>query len=300
MRSIACLAAVLTMMFAAGWGNSSAVGAETEPLAIAEAFATQYETAFNAGDAKALAAMFAEDVEFTDGDGELTQGRADVEDLISRNLVRNAGARLDIQIESARALGEGVIAERGVTAVTSKQGELSSTAYTLIYTKQGSDWKISQLVESPIPVPAPSEMLSQLGWMVGTWEEKDGDADIRTAVSWAEGGNFLTRNFKVMINDEVTLQGFQIIGWDAAEETIRSWMFDSEGAHMEGTWTRSGDSWLIRQVGVLPDGSKLSTESTLKRVDSDTCTWDSTNRTLDGDPQPNLPSITMKRVSATK
>ena len=53
--------------------------------------------------------------------------------------------------------------------------------------------------------------------MVGTWHEKDGDADIETKVSWAKGGNFLTRNFKVTIQGNESLQGWQIIGWDAAE-----------------------------------------------------------------------------------
>ncbi len=115
-------------------------------------------------------------------------------------------------------------------------------------------------------------------------------------MQWARGGSFLTRTFKVTKAGDVTLEGWQVIGWDPVQEQIRSWLFDSEGAYSEGTWSRSGSNWLIRQSGYLPDGAQLSSEAMLQRIGDDKCTYEITNRTLDGDPQPNLPRIEITRV----
>jgi hypothetical protein len=54
------------------------------------------------------------------------------------------------------------------------------------------------------------------------------------------------------------MEGWQIIGWDPLEERIRSWTFDGEGGFGEGTWTREGDRWLLRETGVAPDGTRTS------------------------------------------
>lgn len=259
--------------------------------------ARDYEAAYNKGDATALGSLFAEDVEYTDADGVLTSGREGVVALLRKGFITNPGAKMKIQIDSVRSLTPDVAVERGTTLVTSRDGSQSPSAYTAVHVLKDGSWHIKQLVESPVPSPSPGEMLSDLGWMVGTWEEKDGDADIETKVNWARGNNFLTRNFKVTVNGEVNLEGWQIIGWDAANNTIRSWTFDSEGGFQEGTWTRAGESWTIQQWGVLPDGGTISSFNTLQRVGDDRCIWESTNRTLDGDPQPNLPRVEMVRVN---
>lgn len=268
----------------------------TEAEAAITKIARDYEAAFNKGDASALGSMFAEDVEYTDENGVLTSGRDAVAALLRKAVVLNPGAKMTIQIQSVRSLSPDVAVERGTTLMTSRDGEETPSAYTAVHVRKDGTWHIKQLVESPVPASAPGEKLSELGWMVGTWEEKDGDAKIETKVNWARGNNFLTRNFKVTIHDNVSLEGWQIIGWDAANNQIRSWLFDSEGAFQEGTWARAGNIWTIKQSGVLPDGGTLSSESTLQRVNDDQCTWEMTNRTLDGDPQPNLPRFAMVRV----
>ena len=49
-----------------------------EAAAITKQIA-DYEKAYNTGDAKALAQYFTDDAEYTDENGQLTQGRADIE-----------------------------------------------------------------------------------------------------------------------------------------------------------------------------------------------------------------------------
>lgn len=287
-----------SILFAA-WpcaGQEGGSGDTPGVRAAIEQAAKQYEAAFAKGDAKAVAAMFAEDVEYTDEDGVTVVGREAVEGVLRQSFARNKGAKLAIGIDSVRGLGPDVAVERGTTLMTGADGVQISSAYTAVRVRKNDKWLIGQIVESPPPAPAPGEMLSELAWLVGTWKEKDGDTEVETKVDWSKGGNFLTRTFKVTLAGDVTMEGWQIIAWDAAREQIRSWLFDSGGAFSEGIWTSDGTGWLIRQAGTLPDGGRTSADSTLRRAGDDKFIWESTNRTLDGEPQPNLPKIEATRI----
>jgi hypothetical protein len=56
----------------------------------------------------------------------------------------------------------------------------------------------------------------------------------------------------------------------------------------ESTWVNNGEDWLIRASNVLPDGSRSTAENVLTKVDDNKFTWESQNRTLNGEPQPSL------------
>jgi uncharacterized protein (TIGR02246 family) len=255
-----------------------------------------YVKAYNAGDAKALAQHFADDAEYTDENGELTQGRSDIEQLLTETFAENKGATLEMQADAVRPLGTDVFQERGETRVTSPDGQKRSASYTAIYTKKDSRWLISRLIESPIADPTPGDQLSQLAWMVGTWKDKGGAYSVETKADWARGNNFLTRNFKVSEGDDVLLEGWQIIGWDPIQKRIRSWIFDSDGGYGQGSWTRDGNRWLVKETRVSPDGTESSAEQTLTYVDPDHCSYESANRTVNGDPQPNIAKVDIERV----
>ncbi len=57
--------------------------------------AAEYEKAYNAGDAKGLARFFTDDVEYIDENGQLTEGRSDIEQLLTETFAENRGATLD-------------------------------------------------------------------------------------------------------------------------------------------------------------------------------------------------------------
>ena len=133
---------------------------------------------------------------------------------------------------------------------------------------------------------------------MGRWEEadKENDLTISSQYSWARGGNYLTRNVSVKKAGQVTLEGFQIIGWDPLEDRLRTWTFDDEGGYSQGHFTRNGDRWVLRETGVTPDGSRTSADNTFTKLGPDRFTWESNNRTLDGDPQPSVSRIEVRRV----
>ena len=298
-------AILLSMSFASalvcpGIGEETAKKSADMPPEMAAVIANDraYEEAYAKGDAAALADFFTEDAEYTSDDGRNFSGRAALEACLRDAFATNKGAKLAISVESVKLLTPDVAAEKGTTIVTSKNGGTAEAMYTAIHVKKDGKWKISQLVETPVPEAAPADHLSELTWLIGSWEEADKESGVtvHSNYQWARGGNFITRNVTVKRGDNPVLEGWQLIGWDPVAEGIRSWTFDDRGGYSEGTWTREGQRWLARENGYAADGSRTSADQTLTKVDDDRFFWESGNRTLDGDPQPGIGRIEIKRV----
>jgi len=257
-----------------------------------------YEAAYAKADVKALADFFAEDAQYTSDDGQTFDGRAAIEASIKAAFQMRKGAKLAINLDSVRVLSPEVVMEKGSTTVTEKNGDTSGAQYAAVYVKKEGKWKISQLIETPLADVSPHDQLSPLAWLVGDWEEADksDDLTVRSQYVWARGGNFITRNVTVKRGGETTLEGWQIIGWDPIDNCIHSWTFDDEGGFSEGRWTQDGQRWLLREKGVTPDGSRTAADDTFTKVNNDRFTWESNNRTLDGDPQPGIARIEINRV----
>ena len=109
------------------------------------------------------------------------------------------------------------------------------------------------------------EQLKPLEWMIGRWVDKDDKVNITTECQWTENRSFITRSFTVAVQGEITMSGMQIIGWDPAARTIRSWTFDSDGSFAgSATWTCKKDRWFIREQGVswpMAERAQWSTSS---------------------------------------
>ena len=105
----------------------------------------------------------------------------------------------------------------------------------------------------------------------------------------------MTRSFAVAIGDQVNKSGMQIIGWDPTAKKIHSWVFDSDGGFSEGDWTHKGKKWIIKQHGTLSDGGKTTATNILTEIDNDSYTWESINREIDGEMQPNVEEVLIVR-----
>lgn len=137
--------------------------------------------------------------------------------------------------------------------------------------------------------------LEELDWMVGQWVDQGEAATIATNCSWTKNRKFLTRSFKVTVEDQVTLEGTQVIGWDPIEGQIRSWTFDSEGGFGEGRWIQDGNRWLVKTSFVLASGERASALNVITYVDRDTLRWQSIDREIAGELQPSIPEVTVVR-----
>ena len=265
-----------------------------------------YVEAYNKHDAKALAEMWSPEAVYVDPEtGEEAVGREEIEKEFADTFEGLKDAKLEIDVESIKFLSPNVAIESGTARILRPNEEPDESTYSALFVKRDGNWLLDRVTEDqppaePAPPPSNYEHLKDLEWMVGSWidNDEDGDVTIQTDCNWAKNKNFMTRSFAVVIGDQVNMAGMQIVGWDPVAKQIRSWVFDSDGGFAEGKWTRKGDRWLIQQTGTLSDGSKSSAVNIMKQIDNDSFTWQSVQRSVNGDILPDVDEVTVVRKPA--
>jgi len=259
-----------------------------------------YVEAYNNHDAKALAAMWSPEAVYVDPEtGEEAIGRDEIEKAFADTFEGLQDAKLQIDVEAIKFLSPNVAVESGTARILWPNEEPDESTYSALFVKRDGKWLLDRVTEEEPPSPPPSnyDHLKDLEWMVGSWidNEVDADATIQTDCDWTKNQTFMTRSFAIVVGDQVDMAGMQIIGWDPGEKQIRSWVFDSDGGFTEGKWTRKGDRWLIQQIGTLSDGSKSSAVHIMKQIDNDSFTWQSVQRSVNGDLLPDVAEVTVVR-----
>jgi uncharacterized protein (TIGR02246 family) len=293
---LAAAVILATLMSAA-----SARAAERKPASSADenairAAVESYVDAYNRGDAKAVAAQWSETGEWISPSGQRFQGRRAIEKELKNLFAENKGVRIEVSNVTIRILSADAATEEGTVRVIRPGEPPSESTYLAVDTKKNGQWKLDSVHETNVPdLPAASPALQDLAWLVGQWTDQSPDAEIDTSVSWTKNKAFLNYSFKASVPGMDDLEGTQVIGWDPAAGKIRSWMFDSDGGFGEGTWSKKGDSWIVKFHQVLPDGRKASAENIYTLVDDDTFLWKSIARKVDGEYLPNVEDVKMVR-----
>ncbi|MGO9113397.1 MAG: YybH family protein [Thermoguttaceae bacterium] len=271
-------------------------GATADESAI-RATIDSYVAAYNRGDAKAVAAHWSDSGEWTSPSGQRFQGRQAIEKEMHSLFNENKGVRIEVINPSIRMVSPQVAIEEGTVRVIRPSEPPSESTYLAVDVKEGGRWKLNTVRETDVPeTPAASSQLQELAWLVGDWVDDSPEVDDAATVTWAKNKTYLTYAFKISepgSND--ALEGTQVIGWDPAADTIRSWMFDSDGGFGEGTWTKKENSWVVKFSQVLPDGRKASATNVYTLVDGNTFTWKSIGRKVDGQFMPNIDEVKMVR-----
>jgi uncharacterized protein (TIGR02246 family) len=241
---------------------------EAALLKNAEAFVE----AFHKGDAKAVAAFWTTDGDYTDQTGKLYKGREAIEKLFKGFFAENKGLKLRIDIASVKFV---------TPEVAIKEGK----------------WMLSSVRDAPYAAPSNHEQLAGLEWLIGDWAaDLDKGEVARFSFSWTENENFIVSSFTTTFKNIAIGGGTQWIGWDPAAKKVRSWTFESNGGFGEGSWTQDGDKWVSKSTGVLRDGKKLTATNILTRLDADTVSWQAKDLTEDGKALPDTKVIKFKRV----
>jgi uncharacterized protein (TIGR02246 family) len=267
----------------------------------------KYEKAFNAGDAKAIGALWTSDGEFIDPMGDKIVGREAIEKLFQDFFTRTPGEKLSIKVLSLKEEEQGRVAVAEIVAEISPPlpGRIGTNKTTIVLVRSGDNWLIEGVRER-VDMPASYEHLKALEWLVGSWSteapssaepKKASQPSINSTYQWTANKSFLTRTFDTHVQ-QLDLHGTEIIGWDPRTKSIRSWMFESTGGFTESTWKPVGKQWIIEIEGVLAGGETVSSTSTLTKVDDNTLTVQSRNRMRGGKPQPDVAPITIHRVNA--
>lgn len=255
-----------------------------------------YVAAYNRGDAKAVAAHWSETGQWTNPDGKRISGRAAIEREMVKMFAESKGVRIEVLDSSVRLVAPDAAVEEGTVRVLRPGEAPSDFPYIAVHVKKDGQWALDSVRETEAADAAPaSSPLQDLAWLVGEWVDASPDADGEARVAWTKNKTFLSYSFKVSAPGMDDLEGTQVIGWDPAAGTIRSWMFDSDGGFGEGTWTKKGDTWVVQFSQVLPDGRKASQTNIYTLVDANAFTWRSVGRKLDGQFLPNVDDAKMVR-----
>lgn len=255
--------------------------------------------AYSAPDLKALAACFADDANVVDSAGEPTRGKPAIIEMYESAFQENPELNLEPKVQEIRFLTPDVARIEGQTRLSTDAGDASEyTRFSSLVLKRDGKWLIAEIREYPAPVEAVStyDRLKELEWMVGDWVDESESVKASTNVHWADKKSFLIRTYQVEVKGEKAMSGTVFIGWDPQTGQIKSWLFDSEGGHGEGLWTRTGEKeWVVKAQGVLRDGRPTSATHVHTVLNNDSVKTSAMDRIIGGQIAPDVPDVVMVR-----
>lgn len=291
----------------AGGQAPTGAGAPSQPTAVAptERPADQdavrkaldgFVAAFQKGDAKALAANWTTEGEYVSDDGTTLRGRAALEKGYAEFFTKSPDHKLEVEVEKVRFPSRDTAIVEGHFKVSkTKGGEFAASKCSFLYTREDGNWLIAIVREWP----GDGHSIRDLEWLIGTWESKKDGSVVTTTYEWTANKAFIRCRFSVT-KDAETHTGTQMYGRNPSTGAVQSWTFEDTGGIGDSTITRDGKKWVHDATGVTPDGRVLTSTNILTPVDADSFLWHSVERTLDGEPQPDVAPIKVVRVKAKR
>jgi uncharacterized protein (TIGR02246 family) len=260
-----------------------------------KAITADYVKAFNAADARAAAALWTADGEYTGADGESLVGRAEIEKSLAAYFKANPKATIAVRVESVRAMGRGLATAEGVVVLKVPGDDTPvESRYSALHVLEDGKWPVASVSEWVLD-PATDVTPKQLEWLIGEWEAKGDAGELRITYAWDADEVFITGAYTLTKAGRAVSKGTQVIGRNPAGG-LRSWMFDSSGATSDAVWTRDGKSWISEATGVLPDGTEVISTNVVIPLGPDAFTWQTTRREVDGVAVDGLPPVKVTRV----
>jgi uncharacterized protein (TIGR02246 family) len=254
--------------------------------------AADFIRAVEKGDAKRVAAAWTENGEYIGDDGTTIRGRAAIEAAYAKAFARKKRVKVEITVESIRFPSKDSAIEEGYAKSYRSEGEEPTTArYSVLHVREDGRWLMALLREWADE----GVSLRDLDWLIGTWEAKTEDTEVRTTYEWDARKNSIRCRITIKGKDQ-NVTATQVLLKDPRTGQLRSWIFDDDGGFGDGAWARDGKRWVITATGVQGDGGELTATNILTPVNKDTFTWQSKERTLDDEPLPNIPPIKVTRV----
>jgi len=104
---------------------------------------------------------------------------------------------------------------------------------------------------------------------------------------WALDMQYLVSEYDVTRSGGESKQVVQWMGWDAASQQVRSWVFDSDGGNGQAIWERDGNTWTSQSEGVLRDGKIGTSVNSIQFIDDSHFVWVSKHREINDNPVPD-------------
>jgi uncharacterized protein (TIGR02246 family) len=299
-RTIAATAVwiALTHVGLAQVGNRpDASAASAEQDSIHQRLASYLES-FNQQDAAAVATFWSPDcISTAENSGQRIEGREALRQHFAEFFQEAPGARLAGEITDIQIVRPDVAVIEGRTTLVLADAEPVETVFSATLVKEGTAWLIRNSRERDVlSATSPQDALQDLEWLIGTWEDQAEDGHVVTTIRWSPNRAFLIRSFAAHFGDEEQ-QGTQVIGWDAQNRQIRTWIFHSDGSFGQGTISRHDEAWMLKMSQTLSDGRTAAGTQILTRVDDNTITVQVIGETVAGELLPTADPVTVVRTA---
>lgn len=251
-----------------------------------------FTKAFEAADAKAVAAFWTENGEYQEESGVLLRGRPAIESAFSKHFKEIPKAKVEVIIDSIRFPAPNLAVEEGYLRQAGAGKELpGTTLYRVIHVRDGKEWKIALAKEWG----AGHDRLHNLHWLLGSWKAAVEDQEVVLTLKQDEKP-FLVGTFVKKAKGKTISSGSLRIAFDGQRGKLRSWHFDDDGGHGEALWVRDGNRWLLDSVGVTGAGDETASVNVLTRLSNREITWRSIDRVVAGTPLPDTTPTKLTRV----
>jgi uncharacterized protein (TIGR02246 family) len=268
-----------------------------DDLAAIRAASQAFVTAFNKGDAKAVAALWTETGDYVDDAGRSFVGRKAIADAYAAHFAEHPEVKIKVVIDSLKMLSAGAAIEDGRTMLEpAPAGAPGIGKYTAVHVKVDGQWLMSTVRDVPTETASTYQNHADLEWLIGTWTAEDHGAKSESVCRWIANKSFVERRYKLTTHDGVTTTGLQIIGWNPQAGHVQSWNFSSDGGHAVGMWQPRYGGWLAEIQGTTGDGVPTTAVNLLTRLDDNAYAWQSVERTVGGQAQADTDEVVLKRT----
>jgi uncharacterized protein (TIGR02246 family) len=278
-------------------GSAVSAAADAPDVVAIKKGEEAFQKAFDAGDAKAVAALWTPDGELVEESGTRIEGRAAIEKRYATFFAANPKLRIKVHVHIIRFPNSETGLEDGSATVMYPSGiPMNSGNYSVVHVKRDGKWLMWSVHETPAEESAGSPSLERLGWMIGDWTAENKGVDFHLSCRWIADKHFIEQNYFAQRGNKVITSGRQIVGWDPARQKIASWMFTSDGGHAFGLWTPREDGMVVEAEGVLPDGTPTTAVNITRKLDDKAIVWRSTERSAGGTPLADTDEVILRRV----
>jgi len=294
---------------AAAWVVAVLSGVSLAPLHAAEAEAADeirraaaaYAAAFNKGDFATLADQWTERATLVEGGVKLS-GRTAIVAALRVWREQHPKAMMTIQVSTIELVAEPLARVDGTLEFRPQAGAKPTTSrFTSVRVREGDAWR---LVES-IVIPEHAAALDDLDWLVGTWtaEADRAESGSKTTVEVVYekplGPYCIVGRGRIRPREGQPIESLEVIHADRATGQIRSWVYDSTGAHGEGVITSDGTSLYKEMAGNAADrvaGRLARWTQVISPTGEGRCTMHSIERSVDGTAMPDGEPLQFRKV----
>jgi uncharacterized protein (TIGR02246 family) len=262
-----------------------------------------FVAAYNAKDAKALAALWTDNADYRDNTGLDYQGRDAIEKAYAAVFAEHPDWKLELRDLATRLVTTNVAIQDGIAEISpppaGRPGPNGFTATFVLH--QDGKWLIASVRESQADVASNYPQLQAFEWMIGDWVSKTPGRTSESTITWTKNKNFVKRVYKTTSEGQdgsSVVTGIQLIGFDPETGQIHSWLYDSEGGFAASVFTVEPDRLVGRTMNLLSDGSAARSTDILTRVSDNEFTAHSMERSIEGEAIEDSPEVHVTRVSA--